>query len=193
MKTRLLVVLQNAYDKGQLKQGWHPGRWKTEFLKSRTGFRLKMALPGTLYGRLYPWSVHYTNACPGIGNGPDSQLEPCEKHLGRALRRVDPMIVLACGKVAEGLCTKLWAGPLIVMPHPASRVITDNLLVQVASCLVDWRILLETPGWRRLACDVARLRPQLCGFQALVALDVPRLKLVQGRGEVRLIDLGSHD
>ena len=42
-----LVVLQNAYKKGSLKEGWSEEKWLKELYTSRTGKRLKVIL---IYG-----------------------------------------------------------------------------------------------------------------------------------------------
>lgn len=36
-------------------------------------------------------------------------------------------VVVACGKQAERALAECWDGPLLVVPHPAARVLTDAL------------------------------------------------------------------
>ena len=68
----ILVVLQNAYDKGALDGGFNPSTWRVEFESSRTGYRLlEVALDGR---HTFRWKIHYTNACPGLGKGAASKL-----------------------------------------------------------------------------------------------------------------------
>ncbi len=106
--TTVLVVLQNAYDKGSLAEGWSPARWRKEYESSRSGRRLQLALPSD-------WNVRYTNTTPVLGNGPDSRLEPDLGHLRRRVRKLSPDIVLACGKPAEAATLKVWPGALVAM------------------------------------------------------------------------------
>lgn len=131
---KLLVVLQNAYDRGGLAGGWHPGRWRAEFEKSHTGKRIRHVLPAAAAG----WRIHFANACPGIGEGASSKLVPCRRHLLRAIRRVRPDAVLACGAVAESLALAAWDGPLFAVPHPASRVVTHKLMARCRRSLLRW-------------------------------------------------------
>ena len=56
----------------------------------------------------------------------------------RGVRRVGPELVLACGKVAEAVATAEWAGPLLAIPHPAYRVVTDELLRYAGDTLASW-------------------------------------------------------
>jgi hypothetical protein len=133
LNRRLLIVLQNAYDRGGLAMGWSPGRWRKEFLASLTGARLRHALPEG-----GGWELRFANACPGIGVGSGSRLTPCVRHLRRAIRRVDPDAILACGKVAAAVVPSLWDGPYFAIPHPASRVVTTELLLRCRAAILAW-------------------------------------------------------
>jgi hypothetical protein len=121
-------------------------------------------------------NVHYTNASPKIGCGPGSILPACKAHLRRAIKRVSPRVILACGAVAEQAVTEMWAGDLIVMPHLACRVLTNNLLEQVRK-LLRWRLFFYANGWTRgLHADVTS--------QALMRVAVRQCR---GRVEIRLM------
>ena len=96
----VLVVLQNAYDKGRLRDGYQYHKWLREFQSSRTGVRLNIVTEDLT-------NVHYTNASPKIGCGPGSILAACKAHLRRAIKRVSPQIILACGAVAERAVTEI--------------------------------------------------------------------------------------
>ena len=91
----VLVVLQNAYNKGILSGGsrYSFRRWFSEFEQSRSGARL---------AQMFGWEnlrrLHYTNTTPLIGVGPDSQLKVDIAHLHRSLLRIKPRLVVACGK-----------------------------------------------------------------------------------------------
>ena len=134
---RILVVLQNAYTKGDLEDGYHPATWRRELLTSRSGRRLERALP--------PARVSYTNSSRVVGDGPESVHEADRAHIRRRLRDVDPDVVLACGKVAETAVTAVWSGAVVVIPHPASRSLTNDLLDQAREHLE-----LRRPGRKAL-------------------------------------------
>jgi hypothetical protein len=36
-----------------------------------------------------------------------------------------PEVVIACGRQAEQALQVLWEGPLLVVPHPAARILTN--------------------------------------------------------------------
>lgn len=134
MVPTILICLQNAYAKGLLTERWHPTRWRREFLTSRSGKRLQLILPDDAF-------VHYCNVAPGIGVGPEAILEPSYQHVQRALNRVQPDYVITCGRLAEQVLTQLWDGNLLCIPHPASRVLTNKLLIQtreLLTCLIDY-------------------------------------------------------
>jgi hypothetical protein len=134
--TKLLVVLQNAYDKGSLADRWNYAAWKREFESSRTGTRLLYALPDM--GTSPSWRVHYANAAPGVGRGSRSCLRPSRVHLRRAVKRVEPDVVLACGRLAEETALAAWEGSLLAIPHPAYMCLTNELLDRCRDVLTAW-------------------------------------------------------
>lgn len=196
---RLLVVLQNPYNKGQLAD-WNPGHWYREFLSSRTGRRLARALPeersdhyGT--GNKQLWSIHFTNANPKVGDGPDAQHEPDLPHLRRTLRRVRPTLILTCGMNAEQAIVQLWDGPLIAIPHPAYRLLTNDLLARCKQFIEDWGVLAGEPEWRRKWSEEQRQkfgegRRYVKGVdwevEVEATLETPRVALRQHRGSSSL-------
>lgn len=160
---RILVVLQNAYAKGTLAQGWSKNRWLNEFRTSRAGTRL-----GVVFEE-YLEAVRYTNTTPKLGDTAASKLPAQPSHVRKALRRAEPWIVVACGKQSEEVCSREWAGDLWVLPHPCYRVVTDKLLEE-AGRLIRWRLYWHSePGMvqdARLNGPVCRIafRQQRGGF-----------------------------
>jgi hypothetical protein len=144
--TRLLVLLQNAYNRGALRDGWCAVTWRRELLASRTGVRLRQAIPTGP-----AWYVRYANACPGLGDGPDSKLQPCRRHLKRVMRRWPPHVVLACGETAMAAAQAAWGGPTVFIPHPAYRLLTNDLLARARGILEEdlpCRVrLVQMKGW----------------------------------------------
>lgn len=128
---QVLVLLQNAYTKGSLKQGWNYQRWFNEFSTSRSGQRISTVFEGQLK------APKYTNCTTKMGDNPDSLLVPMPSHVKSAISRVKPKILLACGAIAEDVAQQVWQGDLIVMPHPAFRVLTNSLLVAVREAICN--------------------------------------------------------
>ena len=132
-KPTILVVLQNPYARGKLRKGqkYNPSTWRKEYLSSRTGVRLRSVLPDD-------WAVHFTNSNPTVGARASSRLEPDLTHISKRLWKVNPDIVLACGVPSQRACAQIYDGPLIGMPHPACRVVTNALLEVVRMKIEQW-------------------------------------------------------
>ena len=128
-KTRILIVLQNAYDKGELAGGYSVAAWRREFRTSRSYRRLKVLIGPELYWISEPGSpIRMCNVCPKVGNGSESKGVPSKKKIRAALKRIRPVWVISCGTLAEGVVRKEWKGNLICVPHPTYRVLTNSLL-----------------------------------------------------------------
>src|SRR5690606_20853234 len=118
---KILVVLQNAYNVGALKYGFNSATWLSELKSTLSYSKIIRAIPDA-------FEVRWTNACRGVGEGPSSKLEPCPSKIRKRAveHRVDA--VLACGRIAERAAVEAWEGPLLAIPHPACRVLTNGLL-----------------------------------------------------------------
>lgn len=173
--TRLLVVLQNPWARGNLRNGYNPQVWKREFEKSRAGRRLQVALPVDR-----KWSIHFSNACPVLASGPDGVYAPDARHVRRTLKRVSPNLVLACGKLAEEALITLWEGPLLCVPHPSSRVLTNDLYEVVHKIIVAWGVFERNPGWREREWSPIENHARAA---------VPRLAIRQRRGSYEIVAL----
>lgn len=192
---RILVGLQNAYDKGELKRGWSPSRWRSEFESSRTGRRLGLLLGDGLS------SVRIMNvAGSAVGNGAHSVLQPNRAHVRRTLRRVVPLLVVACGRIAEAACAEAWAGPLVALPHPAYKLLTNDLLgaayrliVHWLTCCggaegnVEWSEDVARQTARQLGCEAAWTAEEFRGVQPLRVAFRQR----RGRYEVERLENGG--
>jgi hypothetical protein len=117
----VLVVLQNAYDLGQLRHGFNSAVWLSELRRTLSYYKIARAIPED-------WAVRWTNACRGVGKGPNSELKPYPPKVRKRAIEHRVTAVLACGLVAERAAVQAWDGPLLVIPHPASRTLTNGLL-----------------------------------------------------------------
>lgn len=131
MKPVLLVILQCPWRKGRLENGWNSRVWAKMLWVSQTGKRLLEALPKGAY------DVKVCNANPSLADTPDGVFPPDRKHLRRVLRRVQPNVILACGKVAkEALVQVKVNAPVVEMPHPAYRLLSRQMTKRVRMRLV---------------------------------------------------------
>ena len=116
MKT-VMVILQNAYG---VKRGYVPSYEKESFRKCHTGIRLKRAIPENA-------SIRIINASPLVGREVSSNFEPDIEYIEKSLTKIKPCVILACGVNArKGIRQVDTAIPVIEMPHPAYRALTNK-------------------------------------------------------------------
>ena len=131
MKPVLLVVLQCPWRKGPLANGWNSRVWVKMLWLSHTGKRLREALPLEFY------EVKVCNANPSLADSPDGGFPPDLRHLRRVLGRVQPDVVLACGKVAQGAIAQIApAITTVEMSHPAHRLLSKQTTAEIKARLV---------------------------------------------------------
>lgn len=172
---KLLVLLQNPYNKGKLDK-WNPGVWKKEFASSRTGRRLIKQLPSD------GWKVYYSNSNPTIGDGPDAKFQPDIEHVRTKLAKISPDVVLVCGKVAEEAIKDEWSGPIFFMPHPAHRFLTNELIEACCRVIKDWGKIRNDPDKYK--------HVQLCDYELKLSMDpCPKVKYTQVKDSYIVEDL----
>lgn len=136
MKPKLLVVLQCPWRKGRLENGWNPQVWRKELGSSRTGVRLQEALPAETF------EVVVCNASPALADSPDGIFPADLGHLRRVVRRTEPDVILACGRVAQKAMAEISpAIPVVAMSHPAYRLLSNQKTAEIKSQLV--RLAME--------------------------------------------------
>lgn len=127
--TKVLVVLQNAYDVGELRHGFNSSRWLSELRGTLSYSKIIRAIPDD-------FEVRWTNACRGVGQGSSSKLQPYPPKIRKRAVEHRVSSVLACGLVAEQAASEAWDGPILAIPHPACRVLTNGLLDVARALLV---------------------------------------------------------
>jgi hypothetical protein len=103
--------------------------------------------------------------------------------LRRAVKRVEPDVVLACGRLAEETALAAWEGALLAIPHPAYMCLTNELLDRCRHMLESWGVFHEQPHWREKSWR---------GDAGAVAGALPRLALRQRQGHVELLKLSGN-
>ena len=122
----VVVFLQNAWSPLYAGDTWPRESWLVALMRSRSGQRLRLMISDP------DWCE---NTTPLVGSTPDSVVEPDEFHIKRVLLERKPKVVVARGKQAEYALTTLWNGPLLVVPHPAHRLLTNKLYVAAGELL----------------------------------------------------------
>ena len=124
--SEIVVFLQNAWSPFYAGGTWPRESWLVALRRSRSGQRLKVMIDDF-------------NACenttPIVGATPDSVIKPDVSHIQSILQERQPNVVVTCGKQAETALMKLWNGPLLSVPHPAHRLLTDMLYREARTLL----------------------------------------------------------
>lgn len=81
----MVVLLQNAYKKGILKEGFTSERWRAEFQNSRSGVRLNYLL-----GEFFE-SAFYANTTPLVGDSSVSSFPPDRDYVKARVELVQKM------------------------------------------------------------------------------------------------------
>jgi hypothetical protein len=118
-----VVFLQNSWH-GEFagRADWPRADWLATLSRSRSGQRLRVLLAAAGHP-----AVRFHNTTPAVGATPDSLLPADPAHVAAVLRRHRPAVVVACGRHALAAVRPLWPGPLLAVPHPASRTVTNRL------------------------------------------------------------------
>jgi hypothetical protein len=126
--TPYILFLQNAWSPFYAGGEWPRPSWLRALEKSRSGQRLRVMIDDFDLCE---------NTTPIVGATPSSVIPPDVAHIMEVLKRRQPRIVVACGKQAEKALLELWAGPLLAVPHPAHRLVTDKLYRMARALLVE--------------------------------------------------------
>ncbi len=116
---RIVAFLQNAWSPFYAGGIWPRDSWLKALRKSRSGQRLKV------FDELNIW---WDNTTPIVGDNPNSVIKPDRNHIDRVMVNQNPDYVIAFGKQAEkALTIDSFYEPLLILPHPACRVVTNLL------------------------------------------------------------------
>lgn len=124
----ILGLLQNAWSPLYANGRWPRDSWLKALHRSRSGQRLKI---------LGDLDIYYDNTTPIVGEDPDSIVRPDPEHILGLLKTVGPEVVITFGAQAERAIADLWFGPHLILPHPAYRVVTNELFREAHSILLE--------------------------------------------------------
>jgi hypothetical protein len=118
LRADVIIFLQNPWSPAYAGTVWPRRSWLRALAASPTGRRLRL-LTDDLE------CVH--NASPLCAADSKTVHAPDEAHVRAILGSCAPDVVVACGQHAEDALRRLWAGPLLCLPHPTYRVLTNAL------------------------------------------------------------------
>ena len=128
--TRILILLQNAWSPLYAGGVWPRESWLRALDRSRSGQRLRVIRQHLQSNAII---LHADNTTPIVGVKSSSVVQPDPGHIETLLRSLQPHGVVAMGKQAEkSMFLSTWTGPLLVTPHPAYRMMTNELLALIA-------------------------------------------------------------
>jgi hypothetical protein len=118
---KVLGLLQNAWSPYYAGREWPRAGWLEALHDCRSGRRLKI-----LQQACPQADIWYDNTTPIVGARPDSVVPPDMLHVASLVAYRDYFI--AFGRQAQRVLIELEkARPLLIVPHPAHRLLTDAL------------------------------------------------------------------
>lgn len=120
-----MAILQNAWGKEYAGRRWPRKKWLAALHASRSGQRIR-----TLISACEGLNIWFDNTTPIVGDNPDSVIAPDLEHVKRVLDKQRPDAVVAFGAQAARVLRPVAKVPLLIVPHPAYRVVTNELYRQ---------------------------------------------------------------
>jgi hypothetical protein len=131
---KVVGFLQNPWSELYSGGTWPRESWLKALQRSRSGQRLRV-LEAAVTGIEFWWD----NTTPLVAESPDGVLPPDEAHIRQVLREQQPDVVVTFGEQARKALLPLWHGPMVCLPHPAYRVVTNVLFESAAPYLASGR------------------------------------------------------
>lgn len=128
----IVAFLQNAWSPVYAGGTWPRRSWLRALHASRSGQRLAI-LTGAATGLEF-W---FDNTTPIVGAEPSSIVEPDAEHIAEVVRSQNPGQVIAMGKQAAAAVAPFVSVPMLIVPHPAYRCLTNALYERAGEMLVD--------------------------------------------------------
>lgn len=119
---KAVAFLQNAWSKQYAGKEWERTSWLAALHASRSGQRICHVIQSAPNVEIW-----WDNTTPLVGNHPDSVIPIDYDHVRNVLNTQKPDMVLVFGKQAAE-AVKICTCPIMILPHPAYRVLTNALL-----------------------------------------------------------------
>lgn len=127
--TRPLILLQNPWSPAYAGKLWPEASWLRALRRSPTGRRLDFMIEGK-------WmDFDFNNTTPEVAPDPRTVLPWNVQHMERII--ADRPYIIACGTPAYEALVQVWSGAMLAIPHPAYRLLTNNLLVEARRFIIN--------------------------------------------------------
>lgn len=129
---KVVGFLQNAWSPHYAGRHWPRERWLWALANSRTGQRLR-TLEKECENRI---EFYWENTTPVCGMSPSSVIAPDMRHMVEVVQRERPKYLVSFGQQAERAVRELmYRCPWLILPHPAYRVVTNELFREAGKLL----------------------------------------------------------
>jgi hypothetical protein len=132
-KKKIVGFLQNAWSGFYAGETWPRESWLKALARCRSGQRL--AYFASACGS--DIEIWWDNTTPIVGATPNSVVPPDTNHMLRVVHAIRPTSVVAFGKQAEKALLELQVTPLLILPHPACRVVTNKLYCEAGRLIKE--------------------------------------------------------
>lgn len=134
----LVAFLQNAWSPAYAGRKWPRESWLKALHRSRSGQRIRV-----MTAECPDAEIWWDNTTPICGDHPDSVIPPDLGHMRKVIRERRPTIILAMGGQAATALRKLQPDcSVLMLPHPAYRVLTNDLYRRAGELIQG-----EFSGW----------------------------------------------
>lgn len=119
---KIVAFLQNAWSPVYAGGLWPRDSWLRALERSRSGQRISVfrnAAVGVEW-----W---FDNTTPIVGDTPDSVVPADAEHIRTVLAAQAPDVVVTFGRLAKIAVAKIATVPIVSVPHPAHRLVTNAL------------------------------------------------------------------
>lgn len=122
----VVVFLQNAWSPLYAGSKWPRKSWLRALARSRSGQRIRLMIDD------YDLCE---NTTAEVAATPDGVCQPDCEHIADVIERRKPSLVICCGKQARTALELVWSGKMIAVPHPAYRLLTNEVYEKVRTCI----------------------------------------------------------
>lgn len=139
---KVVAFLQNPWSRYYAGGTWPRESWLRALALSRSGQKLEIF--NAAIGEKNIW---YDNTTPIVADNPTTILPPDTEHIKKILIDQEPKIILAFGMQAGVELRKIHGDiPLMILPHPTYRVVTNKLFHFAAKLAAEFDDLKCSPG-----------------------------------------------